>query len=105
MHTKFHSKKMTGLIYGISINFLKQLCLCFTETSSTLCQVYKSEEKVVNKLIGSAEQYLERLHDTIFQIQNVFVKMILLYYPWSGVGTGCPRRWWSHHPQRCFKNV
>jgi len=24
---------------------------------------------------------------------------------WSGIGTGCPRRWWSHHPWRCSKNI
>jgi len=24
---------------------------------------------------------------------------------WSGFGTGCPGRWWSHHPWRCSKNV
>ena len=24
---------------------------------------------------------------------------------WSGTGTGCPGRWWSHHPWRCSKNV
>ncbi|XP_065685423.2 cysteine-rich DPF motif domain-containing protein 1 isoform X1 [Patagioenas fasciata] len=21
----------------------------------------------------------------------------------SGIGTGCPRKWWSHHPWRCLK--
>ncbi|GAB0204439.1 hypothetical protein GRJ2_002909500 [Grus japonensis] len=24
---------------------------------------------------------------------------------WSSIGTGCPERWWSHHPWRCSKNV
>ena len=24
---------------------------------------------------------------------------------WSGIGTGCPERWWSHRPWRCSKNV
>jgi len=24
---------------------------------------------------------------------------------WSGIGTGCPGQWWSHHPWRCSKNV
>jgi len=24
---------------------------------------------------------------------------------WSGIGTGCPGKWWSHHPWRCSKNV
>jgi len=23
----------------------------------------------------------------------------------SGIGTGCPGQWWSHHPWRCSKNV
>jgi len=23
----------------------------------------------------------------------------------SGIGTGCPGRWWGHHPWRCSKNV
>jgi len=22
---------------------------------------------------------------------------------WSGVGSGCPGYWWSHHPWRCSK--
>ena len=22
---------------------------------------------------------------------------------WSGIGIGCPERWWSHHPWRYFK--
>ena len=22
---------------------------------------------------------------------------------WSGIGTGCPGKWWSHHPWRCSK--
>jgi len=24
---------------------------------------------------------------------------------WSGIGTGCPGRWWSPHPWRCLKNM
>jgi len=24
---------------------------------------------------------------------------------WSGTGTGCPGRWWSHHPWRCLRTV
>jgi len=24
---------------------------------------------------------------------------------WSGTGTGCPGRWWSHHPWRCSRNL
>jgi len=24
---------------------------------------------------------------------------------WSGTETGCPGRWWSHHPWRCWRNV
>jgi len=24
---------------------------------------------------------------------------------WSGMGTGCPERWWSHWPWRCSRNV
>jgi len=24
---------------------------------------------------------------------------------WSGIGTGCPGQWWSHHPWRGSKNV
>jgi len=24
---------------------------------------------------------------------------------WSGIGTGCPGRWWSHHPWKCSKNM
>jgi len=24
---------------------------------------------------------------------------------WSGFETGCPGKWWSHHPCRCSKNV
>jgi len=24
---------------------------------------------------------------------------------WSGTGPGCSRRWWSHHPWRCLKNM
>jgi len=24
---------------------------------------------------------------------------------WSGIGPGCPGRWWSHHPWRHSKNV
>jgi len=23
----------------------------------------------------------------------------------SGTGTGCPVRWWSHHPRRCSRNA
>jgi len=23
---------------------------------------------------------------------------IFLLKEWSGIGTGCPGRWWSHHP-------
>jgi len=30
---------------------------------------------------------------------------ISLLKEWSGVGTGCPGKWWSHHPWRCSKNV
>jgi len=28
-----------------------------------------------------------------------------LWKEWSGIGTGCPGKWWSHHPWRCSKNV
>jgi len=24
---------------------------------------------------------------------------------WSGIGTGCPGRWWSHHLWRSSENV
>ena len=24
---------------------------------------------------------------------------------WSGMGTGCPERWWSHRPRRCSRTV
>jgi len=24
---------------------------------------------------------------------------------WSGIGTGCPGKCWSHHPWRCSKNT
>jgi len=24
---------------------------------------------------------------------------------WSGIGTGCPGRWWSPYPWRCLKHV
>jgi len=24
---------------------------------------------------------------------------------WSGIGTGCSGKWWSHHPWRCSKNM
>jgi len=30
---------------------------------------------------------------------------ISLLREWSGIGTGCPGKWWSHHPWRCSKNV
>ena len=30
---------------------------------------------------------------------------ISLLKEWSGIGTGCPGRWWSHHSWRCSKNV
>ncbi|GAB0181609.1 hypothetical protein GRJ2_000626200 [Grus japonensis] len=30
---------------------------------------------------------------------------ISLLKEWSGSGTGCPERWWSHYPWRCSKNV
>ena len=28
---------------------------------------------------------------------------ISLLKEWSGIGTGCPGKWWSHHPWRCSK--
>lgn len=28
-----------------------------------------------------------------------------LYQVWSGIGTGCPKRWWSHHPWRHLRDV
>jgi len=28
---------------------------------------------------------------------------ISLLKEWSGIGIGCPGRWWSHHPWRCLK--
>ena len=31
-------------------------------------------------------------------------KMSLLR-EWSSIGTGCPGKWWSHHPWRCSKYV
>jgi len=24
---------------------------------------------------------------------------------WSGIGIGCPEKWWSHHSWRCSENV
>jgi len=24
---------------------------------------------------------------------------------WSDIETGCPGKWWSHHPWRCLKNM
>jgi len=30
---------------------------------------------------------------------------ISLLKEWSGIGTGCPGRWWSRHPWRCSINV
>jgi len=30
---------------------------------------------------------------------------ISLLREWSGIGTGCPARWWSHRPCRCSKNM
>ncbi|KAK4832384.1 hypothetical protein QYF61_022239 [Mycteria americana] len=30
---------------------------------------------------------------------------IYLLKGWSSIGTGCPERWWSHHPWRSSKNV
>jgi len=30
---------------------------------------------------------------------------ISLLKEWSGIGIGCPGRWWSHHPWRYLKNV
>jgi len=30
---------------------------------------------------------------------------ISLLNEWSGIGTGCPVKWWSHHPWRCSKNT
>jgi len=30
---------------------------------------------------------------------------ISLLKEWSDIGTGCPGRWWSHHPWRCSKTV
>jgi len=33
------------------------------------------------------------------------LRNISLLKEWSGVGTGCPRKRWSHHPWRCSKNA
>jgi len=30
---------------------------------------------------------------------------IYLLKEWSGIGPGCPGKWWSPHPWRCLKNV
>jgi len=30
---------------------------------------------------------------------------ISLLKEWSGIGTGCPGKWWSHHPWRHSKHV
>jgi len=30
---------------------------------------------------------------------------ISLLKEWSGIGTGCPGKWWSHRPWRCLKNM
>jgi len=30
---------------------------------------------------------------------------ISLLEEWSGIGAGCPRKWWSHHPWRFKKQV
>jgi len=28
---------------------------------------------------------------------------IILLKEWSSIGTGCPGKWWGHHPWRCSK--
>jgi len=33
------------------------------------------------------------------------LRKISLLKAWSGIGTGCPVMWWSHHPWRCSKTV
>jgi len=30
---------------------------------------------------------------------------ISLLNEWSGIGIGCPGKWWSHHAWRCSKNM
>jgi len=30
-----------------------------------------------------------------------YLEEICLLKEWSGIGTGCPGRWSSHHPWRC----
>jgi len=43
-----------------------------------------------------------KLHQGRFRLDAG--KMFLLK-EWSGIGTGCPGKWWSPHPWRCSKNV
>ena len=36
---------------------------------------------------------------------SVSGKEFLNWCKWSGAGTGCPGRWWSHCPWRCSRNI
>jgi len=36
---------------------------------------------------------------------DLILGKISLLKEWSGIGTGCPGRWWSHHPWRGSNNV
>jgi len=33
------------------------------------------------------------------------IRKNFLLKEWSGIGTGCPRKWCSHHPWRCSKTM
>ena len=33
------------------------------------------------------------------------IRKISLLKEWSGIGTGCPGQWWSHHPWRGSNNM
>jgi len=50
----------------------------------------------------STRQNGPKLHQERFRLD---IRKHFLAEEWSGTGTGCPGRWWSHHPWRCSKNV
>jgi len=51
----------------------------------------------------------DRMRENGFRLYQgrfiVDIRKNSLLKEWSGIGTGCPGKWWSHHRWRGSKNV
>ena len=62
------------------------------EQRSSVNEIYK-EEPLWNIFLGSG------------RISGWILGKISFQKEWWCIETGCPGRWWSHHPWRCSRNV